>query len=266
VTIALAEHLPPATAIPGSPLAGEPLEHDISNSKFELAVRIANFLSRPIDYIDEAYCGIASFEPAQVKTIASHRAFRHPLNHAVAETIGFTNVKVDKEMMSRLFTSPSSSLAAVITTAPMAEVTQIAWILAPVVLSKRIRALVLKADREVAREAFGTEGFDIATHEAPVLHPALCELDGRPANEPVFSSESDSAAHQTQILEFGLKIVGRFLDASEPVLSELFARRLPPSVNYSERNEVVSAFGDIHREQFLKLIRRRQPSWAAIID
>jgi hypothetical protein len=98
--------------------------------------------------------------------------------------------------------------------------------LAAAALSRRIRGLVLKADRELAREILGADGFDVATHEAPVLHPALCELDAKSGKEPLFASDSDAAGRREKIMDFGLQIAGRFLDASEPVFAGLFSLRM----------------------------------------
>ncbi len=264
MTVALAEHMPPPTA--ASPLVTtEPLPCEVNNGQFELAIHIAMFLSRPIEYIDDAFCKLAPFEPAQVRAIASHPAFCRPINQAVANAVGFAKFKIDGNLVSRLSSSPSSQLAAVIATAPMAEVSQVAWLIAAVVLSKRVRALVLKADRDRARDTLGSDGFDIATHEAPVLHPALCELDVN-FGEPLFAQSSDDNARQGHVSEFGFQILGRFLDASEPALADMFALRLPSTVDYGRRSQVVRTFDKIKRDQFLKLIRRRQKSWAAIID
>jgi hypothetical protein len=266
VTVALAERLTPSTAFPGPLAMTELLTRESSNrQQFELAVRIAALLSRPIDYVDDAHCRIESLQPAHIRAMAEYPTFRGPINRAVANYLGLTAFKVDKEVMARLLSRPSSRLAVVITTAPITEVRRVAWTLAAVVLSKRIRALVLKTDRERAREAFGIEGFDIATHEAPILYPALSELDNKPSTEPIFEQEEDSA-RQAQILEFGLQVIGRFLDLAEPVFGELFALRMPPTVDYNGRNRVVRTFSEYHREQFLKLVRRRQQSWSAIID
>jgi hypothetical protein len=266
VTIALSEPLPSPTAVPESLAPTELFARENENNRVELAARIAALLSRPIDYIDDAYCQIAPLQPAQVRAMAKHPSFRRPINRAVADSIGLAKFDVGKELMARLVSSPSSRLAAMICTSPMQEVQQIAFVMVAVVVSKRIRALVLKSEREIVREAIGNEGFTIGIHEAPVLYPALCELDGTPAEECSLSHESDEAARQVLIFEFAMQILGRFLEASEPVLAELFALRIPPTVNYAKRDQVIRPFDGIHREQFLKLVRRRQKSWAAIID
>jgi hypothetical protein len=265
VTIALAERLRDPVVTPELIASTDILNGRVNSRQLELAVRIATLLKRPIAFVDDAHCRVAPLEPAQVRAIATHPAFRAPINRAVEHSTGIATVNIDGAMLSRLNSSPWSRLAVVIATAPMEEVKQVAWMLAAAVLSKRIRGLVLKADRELAREILGADGFDVATHEAPVLHPALCELDAKPGKEPLFASDSDAAGRQEKIMGFGLQIAGRFLDASEPVLAGLFALRVPPSANYSERDQSVKPFGENHCQQVVKFIRRRQQSWSAII-
>jgi hypothetical protein len=263
--MALAERLLDPVAIPKPIATIDMLDGQAGGGQLELAVRIAMLLKRPIAFIDDAYCRVASLGPAEVRAIARHPAFRAPMNRAIEDSIGIATAGIDGEMLSRLSSSPWSRLAVVIATAPIEEVRQVAWILAAAVLSKRIRGLVLKADRELARETLGADGFDIATHEAPVLHPALCELDARPGKQPLFTMDSDAAGRREQIMGFGLQIAGRFLDASEPVLGSLFSLRVPPSANYPEREHFVRPFGEAHCQQVVKLIRRRQQSWSVII-
>jgi hypothetical protein len=269
VTIALAER-PRDSVIAPKLVAPADLPGEAVDSRpLELAVRIAMLLKRPIGFIDDAHCRIAALEPAQIRAIATHPAFRAPINRTVADHIGVATADIDAGMLSRLGSSPRSRLAVVIVTAPIEEVRQVAWMLAAAVLSRPIRGLVLKTDRELAREILGAEGFDVATHEAPVLHPALCELDARsgkgsPGKASLFPIDGDPAGTREQIMGFGLQIAGRFLDASEPVLAGLFSLRVPPSANYSGRDQFVKPFGEVHCQQVVKFIRRRQPSWSAI--
>ena len=129
--------------------------------------------------------------------------------------------------MSRLAFSPWSRLAAAIATAPMAQVRQVASMVAAAVLTKRIRALILKADRERAHDTLGPDGFAMATHEAPVLHPALHELDAASATDPLFGNDSDATSRRNRITGFGYHVVGRFFDAfrtiSRPTVLAAFA-------------------------------------------
>jgi hypothetical protein len=231
----------------------------------ELATRLAALLMRPIGYIDDSHCHLESLSAEQIKAMMAHRFFRASVNRAVAAKIGFTSVKIDEAMLARLISSPSSRLAAMIVTAPMQEIRRVAWSLAPAVLSKRICAIVLKSDRDLARKTLDAEGFDIATREVPILYAPLCELDAKSNEGPLFSKDADLAVEREQIMTLGIQTLGSFLDAAEPVLGNLFALRLPLSANYAERRQFVRSFDEIHCDQVARFIRRRQPSWSAII-
>jgi hypothetical protein len=271
VTIALAARPRDPVAAPKLAVPADIRSAGNNDRQLELAVRIAVLLKRPIGFIDDAYCRLASLEPAQVRAIATHPAFRAPINRAVEDSLGLTGslgvaaADIDTGMLSRLASSPRSRLAVLFATAPIEEVRQVAWMLAAAVLSKRIRGLVLKTDRELARDILGADGFDVATHEAPVLHPALCELDAKTDIAPLFTADDDAAGRQEHIMAFGLQIAGRFLDTTEPALGKLFSLRVPPSASYRERDQAVKPFGDVHCQQVVKFIRRRQQSWSAII-
>ena len=266
MTISLVERPRVSIAAPETGLTATVPSRHVDPRQLELTARIATLLTRPIAYIDDAYCRLAPLEPAQLKAMAGHPAFRAPMNCAVAVNIGFATVDVDGKLVSRLAFSPWSRLAAAIATAPMAQVRQVASMVAAAVLTKRIRALILKADRERAHDTLGPDGFAMATHEAPVLHPALHELDAASATDPLFGNDSDATSRRNRITGFGYHVVGRFFDASEPFLGQLFSRRLPPTVKYAERDRSVKRLEKIYCEQFVKLIRRRQQSWPAITD
>jgi hypothetical protein len=121
VTIALAERLRDPVVAP-EPIATTEIRNGGVNSRqLELAVRIATLLKRPIAFIDDAYCRVAPLEPAQVRAIARHPAFRAPINRAVEDSTGIATTNIDGEMLSRLNSSPWSRLAVVIATAPMAH-------------------------------------------------------------------------------------------------------------------------------------------------
>jgi hypothetical protein len=233
--------------------------------QLEVAVRLAALLARPVAYIDESHCRLAQFPADRIKAIAAHRSFRAPVNRAVADSIGFTTVAIDGAMLERLTSSRSSRLAGTVVTAAMEEVRQVAWTLAAAVLSRRICGIVLRAHRGLAREILGAEGFDIATREVPVLYSALGELNATTGEEPLFVEGADATVERERVIALGLQALGCFLDASEPVLGELFSFRVSPSANYAERRQFVRPFGEIHCEQIVRFTRRRQPSWSATI-
>ncbi|PDT90821.1 hypothetical protein CO669_07545 [Bradyrhizobium sp. Y36] len=228
-----------------------------------MAVRLASLLRRPIDYIDPLQRELDSLEPHVIGAMSDHPAFRAPINRAVARRIGFDAVPIDDLMLGRLRRAPSSRLAVAILTAPMDEVAGMAKLLAAAILSRRIRGTVMKADREQIRDALGDGVLEFAIQEVPVLYPALCELDLTPRQEPLQPIGEHGIAGQIE--QLGLAAIGRFLDIAEPSLAGPFALRLPPATHDAARASAVGRFETIHCDQLMKIVRRRQQSWSAII-
>jgi hypothetical protein len=239
-----------------------PLE---KGKQLELAVRLAALVISPIEYIDDEYCQAGPFGPVQIKALAAHPDFRKPLNRLIADMLGFNAAKFEPDMLSQLAASQQARLAVVLASGPMSDAREAALTLAVAALSERIRRAVLKADRDRVREILGPTGFHIAVHEVPLLYSSLCELDALPPEALRFGGGPGTIAGLEEIVAFGFQVMGRFFDAANPVLAELFSRRLPTAVNYGNRERSVRPFGQIHCEQAVKLIRRRQPKWSAII-
>lgn len=233
--------------------------------QFDLAVRLATAILRPLDHVDDACWEVPALDHAAFRAIAEHPAFRGPANRLVGASVGITSTKIDGGLLSRLRSSAYSRLAALIATGPIGEVSLVASSLAAATLWRRISRLVLKADRELARDVLGPENFQIATHEAPMLHPVLADLDRATGAETIFRNDVDVTQCRGRLRVFGLHVLGRFLDASEPALSELFSCRLPANMGYADRREWVGTLNDIHCEQVVKLIRRRKAAWSPII-
>lgn len=266
MTAALAARAEEFTAPERPPLAdiSTTLDPRAEARTLELAARLASLLRRPIDYIDPTQCKLEPLDGAVIDAMAGHRAFRAPINRAVAAQIGFDAVPVDDLMLGRLRRAPSSRLAVVILTAPLDEVAHVARLLAAAILSRRIRGTVMKTDREQIRDALGGGVFDFAIQEVPVLYPSLCELDLTPRNEPL--QPTTEPGQVGQIEQLGMAALGRFLDGTEPSLAGPFALRLPPAIHYASRDSAVGRFETIHCDQIVKIVRRRQQSWSAIID
>jgi hypothetical protein len=240
-------------------------KNTVHSKQFEAAVRLANFLARPIGFIDSAHCRMGSLGPAALQAMAQSSAFHASINRGVAGAIGFSQAIIGAEMLAQLGTAAPLRLAILVITSSLDEAAGAGFMLAAAILSKRVRGLILKADRQLVQEALGAEGWDVAIHEAPLLYPRLCELDAASMAEPLFENAAGLDARREEIVAIGLQALGRFLDAVEPALSDLFALRLPPSVGYSRRSQSIEPLSSAHCEQVVKLIRRKQQSWPAII-
>jgi hypothetical protein len=233
--------------------------------RLAVAARIACLLLRPSDFVDESRLRIGAFVPAQIKRMVAHPGFRAPVNRVLATALGFDDAQIDADAVARWSSSARLRLAVLIVTEPIEVVTRAAAAMAAAVLSRRVLRLVLKSDRQRLRELLGDE-FQIATHQAPLLHQVLGELDLGSADAGVLAHEGAAPdERRAQFVAFGHCALGRFLDASEPVFAELFAQRLPASAGYEQRANWIAPPEATHCDHVVKLLRRRQESWAAII-
>lgn len=261
MSIAVAEFEPETVASPDRPKAGNPDRV----RQFDAAIRLAWFLTKPVEFLNEAHCKIDPFGADVLKSLARHREFRRPINRSLASAMGFGAGKIRPETIAKLAVSPELRLGTVLLTAPMAETRNIALMIAAAVLSKRVRGLVLKSDRHAMQEALGIDGFDIAIQEAPLLYPLLTALDRTPADYPLFRIEVPLNERQEFAIGLGFQVIGRFFDAVEPNFADLYSKRLPPNTSYINRSGFVSAFDEAQCNQFVRLIRRRQKKWSDII-
>ncbi len=233
--------------------------------RFELIVRIAVFVLRPLDYIDDAHCNIPPLEGKFVRAMAQQGSFMAPLNRAMAEATGVAALKFDDGIIFRLMSSSQSRLAALIATAPMNEVSVIASMIAASALWKRISQIILKVDRDRVREILGPDGFRSATREAPMLNRALGDLGWSSVSSEIFRHDTDRAKGREALQLFGLNIVRGFLEAVEPLLSDLFALRLPHEAGSDDPGQAIVSLDDAYCVQVVRLVRRKKTAWSHII-
>jgi hypothetical protein len=233
-------------------------------AQLELVARLSVLVLRPLDHLDDTHCNIPPLDCPSVRAMARHDAFRAPLNGAVAEATGLAALKFDDGIVPRLLSSSQSRLAALITTAPMQEVQLLANVVAASALWRRLSQFILKADREHAREILGAEGFRIATREAPMLNPTLGELGTSAASASIFRRDADSASCRQALAAFGIDIVRRFLEAVEPLFSDMFTLRLPADAGSGE-SKPMAPLNDGYCAQVVRLVRRRNTAWSHII-
>jgi hypothetical protein len=139
-----------------------------------------------------------------------------------------------------------------------------AMIVAAAVLHKNVLKLTRKPDLARMREILGAEGFEIATREAPLLHGALAELDAG-ADPKIMDASVEPAEAQRHVLDLGLTILGRFVDHTEPALSDIMSHRCQSDLDRQTRHHPARPLSGVHCDHIVKLIRRRLPPWSATI-
>jgi hypothetical protein len=232
---------------------------------FALAVRMAQFKLRPSEFVDDELCRLGPLGAVELRRMVAHPAFRSPVSHALSASLGIDAIRIGSDFPARLAASARLRLAVLLTTDPIESINRVALILAAAVLSRKALRLVLKNERERARETLGNDGFEIATRETPGLHLALSDLDQVPDKTEILVGAGDLSARRESVLALGFATIGRFLDKVEPLLAQCLALRLPASLWFGERHRTVGELSDYHCEHVVKLVRRRQQPWLAII-
>jgi hypothetical protein len=250
------------------PQPNKPVERSAQSGldrAFALTVRMGQFKLRPSEFVDDELCRLGPLGATELRRMVAHPAFRAPISRALSSALGIDAIRIGPEFPARLASSPRLRLAVLLATEPIETINRVAGILAAAVLSRKALRLVLKSERERARETLGLDGFEIATHETSGLHLALSDLDCNPDKTEMLVGPGDLAARRESVLALGFATIGRFLDTVEPLLVECLALRLPASLWFGERHRAVAELSDYHCEHVVKLVRRRQQQWLAII-
>ncbi len=249
-------------------------QHDASRAvaamadvrQMRLLAKLAEFLLRPVGFVDPGRLRAGPLGPEAIVAMARTPGFAAPINAVIVDALHLNAVAVEAELISRLATSTPHRLAALLLIGPIATVDRLAATLAAAILSKRVAGLILRSDRQRAREALGDEAFQFAVEEAPLLHAGLTELDLKLAGAGLTGAADAPEALRAEIIDFGRSALGRFCDATAPVVADLLALRFPAASTYADRARTVTALKPSHVEQVVKLVRRKEQSWSAFID
>lgn len=236
-----------------------PAPEGLEVSLGDLLVRLAGSLARPIDLADDRHLGLEPLSGPEIRALAGHPAFRGPVNRCMARAFGFDVLPFDRATLDRLNGKPAGRLAVLLVSEPRPALLEAAILVAAAILHKRVVGVVMKGDREKIRGVLGPAAFSVATQEAALLHPGLADLDGGVAFGRILAA--DEAGARDLLAAFGLAALARFLDAAEPGLSPIFARRLAEPPDPAS----VRAAKPSHVDGIVKLLRRRLPAWSAII-
>jgi hypothetical protein len=229
-----------------------------------LVAQLAGVFVRPLDAFDEHAGGLHPFTAAETRAIAAHPSFRAPVNRAVTGAMQLSEIVLGSEQLRRLPTDVRLRCAVLLVSQAMDLVRGAAIAVAAAVLHRRVLKLTLKADLERIRDVFGPEGFEIATREAPLLHAVLADLDTEPS-AGVFDPSVTADEGRRKVLDSGLDVLCRFVSATEPGLSTLMTHRCLSDLDWQTRRYNAGPLGAAHAEHIVRLIRRRVPSWSAII-
>lgn len=237
-------------------MTGTDQAQDGGTAALEAAVRLAHVLCRPLDHCADELLPRLPLPPSELRALAADPAFRGPVNRAVAAARGLGRLALAETAFVRLAERPASRLALLLVTEPAERVGAAGLRLAGAILHRRVAALVMKPDRQRARDTLGPDAFAIATVEAPMMHARLAELDLTPPQRSDIVAFEDPAA----VRRFASAAVERFIAVAEPELLPFLRARFG-----SFAGEPVGAASAAHGEQILKLLRRSMSPWQARI-
>lgn len=232
-------------------------------ARLQLLAQVAAVFVRPLSWLSDQACAAALPDGTDLAKVTAVAPFRHALNRAVATQLGLGAIPIDDDFVWRLEQRPGTRLCALLASQPRSILSDASRQIAAAFLHKRVVGVVLRAERERLKAIFGEDAFRVATDEAALLHAPLATAAEPSATAGLLGDLTDAAAAQVRIVDFGLRMLSRFVAVVEPVLLGVFQMRLPEPLGSEP-----GGLGRLTPEQcdhVIKLLRRRVPAWAPII-
>jgi len=242
--------------------AGERLTTGLSGDEraqarlFHLGCRLAAAMAHPLEDADPLpgfWDGVAGVD---VLAVARHPDFAAPLGRALARRSA--GALPNGLRLPQVVSRAAGRLAILVATVPRAQLDEVARLVSAAVWHRRILRLALRGERARVRAVLGSENYAMATQEVPTLHPSLAFLDaGDPFWERVCGP--DEADGGRAVVEHGAGILLGVALRADPALGELAARR------HGLDLDTAAPLTEALEQHLLKLLRRRVPSWSALI-
>jgi len=224
-----------------------------------LSAKLAAALLDPLGFAPHADGAFDCLSTKSFEKLAASRHFGRPVRQAVARRRGFASAPIEPAFFDRLTTHASTRLCVLLSSEPIASVRATAIDVAAAILHRRILSVVMKAERTKLRSALGEDALRLGSQESPMMYASLADLaPGHFFDAKMF--EDDDSILRKKISSFGMAALLGLVQFCEPDIAALFIRRDESSPF------VVTNFSADHREQVVRLIRRRTPAWSAIID
>ncbi|MBB3950323.1 hypothetical protein [Aureimonas jatrophae] len=223
---------------------------------FHFGCRLAASLAHPLDDADPLPGYWGPMAGVDVLALARHPDFAAPLAHAVARRRAVPGL--DGARLAHVAHRAGGRFALLIATAPRAEVAEVSRLVSAAVWHRRILRLALRADRARVRTLLGAENYNAATQEVPTLHPSLAFLD---AGDPFWDRACgpDEADGARAVVEHGSGILLACTRNADPALAALAAAR------HGLDLDLAPPLPEALEQHLVKLVRRRVPSWSALI-
>lgn len=223
---------------------------------FHFGCRLAASLARPFDDADPLPGYWGPVAGVDVAALARHPDFAAPLAQAVARHRAVPGL--DASRLAHVSHRAGGRLALLIATAARGDLAEVARLVSAAVWHRRILRLALRAERARIRTLLGLENYNAATQEVPTLHPSLAFLD---AGDPYWDRARgpDEADGARAVVEHGSGILLACARNADPALGAMAA------VRHGLDLDAAPPLPEALEQHLVKLVRRRVPSWSALI-
>ena len=245
-------------AQPSDLLRDDPASGGRPGEDLRVLLAVAHFLSRPSAFVHEARLAVGPFDGRAVAAMRADPAFRPAIDRTLAESLFTASPGVTWDGFGA---GPGHDVVGAMLVTPIDRLTRVALLLGAAVLSRRITALLLLADRRAVREALGDEAFRFATEEAPLMFTGLARLASDTATgRDMVATVTDRGA----LRAFCFAVIAAFVGHTAPAAAPLIALRLPPDETRAA-GDAVPQFDGATFQQALRLINRKEPRWSGSI-
>ncbi|MGQ3211780.1 MAG: hypothetical protein ACT6U0_04810 [Shinella sp.] len=228
---------------------------------FGHVTRFASALARPFDSFDESAWSSASLPPREMRNLSASPYFGSAVRAVAMRTVVGSDFNLPATTVRAMAGTAEGRLVLGLVSAPVEEIEQIGLLVAAAVLHRAVLHTTVKTERQRVQLALGPTAFVVATQEAPVLYPALAMPEAPDILRALLPASMDEPQVRRGFVGFGLAQLLPLAGAGAPMIARLVQRHLPPDFDLSLNGRMP----ELDRDLIVKLIRRRVPSWSAII-
>lgn len=239
----------------------EGVEGAASRMAFSHIARLASALARPFDNFDESTWSGTSLLPREMRNLSASPHFGRAVRAVATRAVVGSDFDMPASALQAIAGKREGRLALGLVSASVEDVEQIGLLVAAAVLHRAVLHTTAKIERQRVQLALGSAAFVVATQEAPVLYPALAAPEAPDLLRALLSASTDEVQVRHGFVRFGLAQLLHMVGTDAPMIARLVQRHLPPDFH----PPLNGPLPELDREPIVKLIRRRMPSWSAII-
>ena len=196
----------------------------LSQPSGQLALQIADFMARPIQYLSPEVLAVHLSDVAghDLRAFLKAPALRVGLETYIGEVSGAAKASLDDDLLGRIDTHAPTQKALSFAFRPLPALEMARLFLVAAVFQNTIRGALLKSQRDAIAMLLGVESTQFATRRAPMFYPKLATLETgdlslTQPDQPEFS------AHPVAEFAFGILVTA--LGSIAPIAGEILGIR-----------------------------------------